>query len=59
MLSCLRQTGSRTHLGDDDHLTAAANRSEDTKGTEERAPPDVGYQCQYATDWTEVKPGGS
>ena len=23
--------------------------------TEERAPPDSGYWCQYATDWTEIK----
>ena len=32
-----------------------ANRSKGAKGPEEWRPPDEGYWCQYATDWTEVK----
>ena len=46
------------HLGDLDHLiavTKGANRSKGAKGPEEWRPPDEGYWCQYATDWTEVK----
>ena len=45
-------------LGDPDHLiavTKGANRSKGAKGPEEWRPPDEGYWCQYATDWTEVK----
>ena len=46
------------YLGNPDHLiavTKGANRSKGAKGPEEWRPPDEGYWCQYATDWTEVK----
>ena len=46
------------YLGDPDHLiavTKGANRSKGAKGPEEWRPPDEGYWCRYATDWTEVK----
>ena len=46
------------YLGDPDHLiavTRGANRSKGAKGPEEWRPPDEGYWCRYATDWTEVK----
>ena len=46
------------YLGDPDHLiavTSGANRSKGAKGPEEWMPPDQGYWCRYATDWTEVK----
>ena len=46
------------YLGDPDHLiavTRGANRSKGAKGPEEWRPPDQGYWCQYAMDWTEVK----
>ena len=46
------------YLVDLDHLiavTKGANRSKGAKGPEEWRPPDEGYWCQYATDWTEVK----
>ena len=46
------------YLRDPDHLiavTKGANRSKGAKGPEEWRPPDEGYWCQYATDWTEVK----
>ena len=46
------------YLGNPDHLiavTKGANRSKGAKGPEEWQPPDEGYWCQYATDWTEVK----
>ena len=36
-------------------VTKGANRSKGAKGPEEWRPPDEGYWCQYATDWTEVK----
>ena len=55
------QLGSRStpnYLGDPDHLiavTKGANRSKGAKGPEGWRPPDEGYWCQYATDWTEVK----
>ena len=41
-----------------DHLiavTARANRSKGAKGPEEWRPPDEGYWCEYAVNWTEVK----
>ena len=46
------------NLAEPDHLiavTKGANRSKGAKGPEEWRPPDEGYWCQYATDWTEVK----
>ena len=36
-------------------VTKRANRSKGAKGPEEWRPPDEGYWCQCATDWTEVK----
>ena len=42
----------------EDHLiavAAGANRSKGAKGPEEWTPPDSGYWCRFATDWTEVK----
>ena len=45
-------------MGDPDHMiavTKGANRSKGAKGPEAWRPPDEGYWCQYATDWTEVK----
>ena len=36
-------------------VTKGANRSKGAKGPEEWRPPDEGYWCQCATDWTEVK----
>ena len=46
------------YLRDPDHLiavTKGANRSKRAKGPEEWRPPDEGYWCRYATDWTDVK----
>ena len=46
------------YLVDPDHLiavTKGANRSKGARGPEEWRPPDEGYWCEYATDWTEVK----
>ena len=45
-------------LDDPDHLTAVtmdANRTKGEKGPEEWRPPDEGYWCRYAVDWTEIK----
>ena len=56
--SSARKEEYANYLGDPDHLMAvkkAANRSKGAKGPEEWRPPDEGYWCQYATDWTEVK----
>ena len=36
-------------------VTSGANRSKGAKGPEEWRPPDQGYWCRYAIDWTEVK----
>ena len=56
--SSARKQEYANYLGDPDHLiavTKGANRSKGAKGPEEWRPPDEGYWCQYATDWTEVK----
>ena len=56
--SAARKQEYANHLGDPDHLiavTKGANRSKGAKGPEEWRPPDEGYWCQYASDWTEVK----
>ena len=56
--SAARKQEYANYLGDPDHLiavTKGANRSKGAKGPEEWRPPDEGYWCQYATDWTEVK----
>ena len=56
-----RKESYANYLGDPDHLigvTKGANRSKGAKGPEEWRPPDEGYWCQYATDWTEVKMEG-
>ena len=56
--SAARKQEYANYLGDPDHLiavTRGANRSKGAKGPEEWRPPDEGYWCQYATDWTEVK----
>ena len=56
--SSARKEQYANYLGDPDHLiavTKGANRSKGAKGPEEWRPPDEGYWCQYATDWTEVK----
>ena len=36
-------------------VQASANRSKGSKGPEQWKPPDQGYWCQYAIDWTTVK----
>ena len=46
------------YLGEENHLiavTAGANRSKGAKGPEEWGPPELGYWCDYATDWAEIK----
>ena len=56
--SSARKDKYANYLGDPDHLiavTKGANRSKGAKGPEEWRPPDEGYWCRYATDWTEVK----
>ena len=56
--SSTRKQEYANNLEDPDHLiavTRGANRSKGAKGPEEWRPPDEGYWCQYATDWTEVK----
>ena len=56
--SAARKQEYANYLGDSDHLiavTKGANRSKGARGPEEWRPPDEGYWCQYATDWTEVK----
>ena len=56
--SSVRKQEYANYLGDPDHLiavTKGANRSKGAKGPDEWQPPNEGYRCQYATDWTEVK----
>ena len=56
--SAARKQEYANYLGDPDHLiavTKGANRSKGAKGPGGWRPPDEGYWCQYATDWTEVK----
>ena len=56
--SAARKQAYANYLGDPDHLiavTKGANRSKGAKGPEDWRPPEEGYWCQYATDWTEVK----
>ena len=53
-----RKAEYANYLDDPDHLiavTARANRSKGAKGPEEWRPPDEGYWCEYAVNWTEVK----
>ena len=53
-----RKAEYANYLDDPDHLiavTARANRSKGAKGPEEWRPPDEGYWCEYAGNWTEVK----
>ena len=53
-----RKVEYANYLDDGDHLiavTAEANRSNGAKGPEEWRPPDEGYWCEYAVNWTEVK----
>lgn len=56
--SSARKEEYANYLDDPDHLiavTKGANRSKGAKGPEEWRPPDEGYWCRYALDWTEVK----
>ena len=53
-----RKVEYANYLDDANHLiavTAGANRSKGAKGPEEWRPPDEGYWCEYAVNWTEVK----
>ena len=53
-----RKAKYANYLDDPDHLiavTARANRSKGAKGPEEWRPPDEGYWCEYAVNWTDVK----
>ena len=53
-----RKAEYANYLNDADHLiavTAGANRSKGARGPEEWRPPDEGYWCEYAVNWTEVK----
>ena len=53
-----RKAEYANYLDDPDHLIAVmarANRSKGAKGPEEWRPPDEGYWCEYAVNWTEVK----
>ena len=53
-----RKQAYANDLNEADHLiavTKGANRSKGAKGPDEWRPPDEGYWCKYATDWTEVK----
>ena len=46
------------YLENQDHLiavTARANRSKGAKGPEDWRPPEQGYRCEYAVNWTEIK----
>ena len=46
------------YLGDDDHLIAAqdnANQSKGARGPDEWMPPDETYWCDYAVNWSEIK----
>ena len=53
-----RKAAFANDLGFDGHLvatTAAANRAKGSKGPEDWRPPDQGYWCDYAVNWTTVK----
>ena len=53
-----RKAAYANDLSYPDHLiatTAAANRGKGAKGPEDWRPPDEGYWCTYAIDWTNIK----
>ena len=53
-----RKAEYANYLEDPDHLiavTSGANRSKGAKGPEDWRPPDQGYWCEYAVNWTEIK----
>ena len=53
-----RKAAYANDLSYPDHLiatTAAANRGKGAKGPEGWRPPDEGYWCSYAVDWTTIK----
>ena len=53
-----RKAAYANDLSYPDHLiatTAAANRAKGAKGPEDWRPPDEGYWCSYAVDWTTIK----